>query len=297
MIKPTIYIMCGLPASGKTNWAKTHIYEEKGRKTIWISSDNIRKEIFGDENYQGNNKKVFNEMHKRTLKALDEGNDVIYDATNINRKDRAQIISVLPKYVRVVCIIAWTSIEECIRRDKERKRTVGKDVINKMLYKFQAPYYDEGFDSILAYNTMEEDADHYLDRQFNNMNIPHDNHHHSLDIATHCNFAFDYLMRKKQEGKKINEDVVSAAIFHDIGKPYVKRFSNYKGEKTDEAHYYQHQCVGAWISYGIKEFPIYSSWLISNHMDMFFDTKYFKKLPSFMKKDLELLHEADLAAH
>lgn len=65
----------------------------------------------------------------------------------------------------------------------------------------------------------------------------------------------------------------------------------------DTAHYYQHQCVGAWASYGIDDITPYSAWLISTHMEPFFNSKYYKNLPPFLKKDIDLLHEADLAAH
>jgi hypothetical protein len=32
-------------------------------------------------------------------------------------------------------------------------------------------------------------------------------------------------------------------------------------------------------------------------MDPFLNTKYWRNLPTFLKKDIDLLHEADLNAH
>lgn len=38
-----------------------------------------------------------------------------------------------------------------------------------------------------------------------------------------------------------------AAKYHDIGKLYTKTFVNFKGEETKEAHYYGHECFGAYL--------------------------------------------------
>ena len=76
----TLYCLVGIPASGKSTFANEHINEN----TIWISSDNIRKEIYGAETHQDNNIEVFEMMYKRTKEALNSGVNVIYDATNIS---------------------------------------------------------------------------------------------------------------------------------------------------------------------------------------------------------------------
>ena len=91
-------------------------------------------------------------------------------------------------------------------------------------------------------------------------------------------------------------DLKVAALYHDIGKPYVKAFVDSKGNECDTAHYYQHQCVGAWMAYGLEVDP-FVVWLIGVHMDVYLNTKYYNKLPVFLKNKVDLLHEADEAAH
>ena len=51
------------------------------------------------------------------------------------------------------------------------------------------------------------------------------------------------------------------------------------------------------MSYGFDTASPYIAWLISVHMDPFLNTKYYNKLPAFLKHDVDLLHEADKAAH
>lgn len=291
MTKPTLIMLCGIPGSGKTTYAKKF----KNDYTIYLSSDSIREALYGDESIQGNPSEVFALMQNRAIDLLNKGYDVIYDATNITRKDRAGIIAKCPKFVQIECHIVWAPIETCIERDTARERTVGKEVINRMLKRFQAPYYDEGIDQIRVILPDDFNQQKYIDDSMNAMKIPHDNPHHTLDIFDHCEGAYNYTVQHE----KYNNILALAASCHDIGKPYVKSFVNNNGEPSDSAHYYQHQCVGAWMVYGVivDEIGVDVAWLVSTHMTPFLNEKYYKNLPAYLKNSIDLLHEADLAAH
>ena len=292
MTRPKLIILCGIPGSGKSTYAKNYI--ERNCNTVHLSSDAIRKELYGDENIQGNPGEVFALMQKRAVETLNDGYDVIYDCTNITRKDRAGIINACPKFAKIECRIIWAPIEVCIERDAKRERTVGKEVIDRMLKRFQAPYCDEGIDDIMVILPDDFNKMQYTNTLLKLMEIPHDNPHHTLNIFDHCLEADKYIIKKTGE---YSNNSGFAAIFHDIGKPYVKAFVDSKGSPCEYAHYYQHQCVGAWISYGLEHTTPYIVWLISTHMDPFLNTKYYKNLPLYLKRDIDLLHEADLAAH
>ena len=159
-----------------------------------------------------------------------------------------------------------------------------------MLKKFQAPFFDEGIYEIKIIKPKGWNHDKYLVKCFKDLNISHDNPHHTLSILAHCEKARDYMCDSY-------DNVFYAAWWHDVGKPYVKSFTDSKGNPCEQAHYYQHQCVGAWMSYGFYMTTPMVAWLISTHMDPFLNTKYWRNLPTFLKKDVDLLHEADLNAH
>ena len=289
MTRPVLILLCGIPGSGKTTWAKNYI--SKNPDFVHLSSDAIRAELYGDENIQGNPVEVFTLMQKKAVESLNAGHNVVYDATSMTRKDRAGIISMCPKFTHIQCNIIWAPIETCIERDATRERTVGKEVIDRMLKRFQMSYYDEGIDEINIIRPENFDWDSYYDCIIDAMKIPHDNPHHQLDIYNHCREAFNYAVEKN-----FDCEIREAAYCHDCGKPYVKSFVNTKGELSDTAHYYQHQCVGAWIACGLT-FNIHTIWLISTHMAPFLNEKYYKNLSPYLKTMVDQLHECDMQAH
>ena len=82
--RPKFTMLVGPPGAGKSTYAGKIIDNE--RTTKYISSDAIRKELFGDENCQENGSEVFTLMQQRTLDALKNGYNVVYD------KDRKSVV-------------------------------------------------------------------------------------------------------------------------------------------------------------------------------------------------------------
>ena len=309
-----LIILCGLPGSGKSSYAEdlkrvnSTYYNEN---VIIHPSDAIREELFGDAGSQEDNGKVFELMHKRVRKDLCAGKTVIYDATNVTRKARKSAIACAnPACDTVECHIVWAELEECIRRDNLRDRKVGPAVIDKMIRRWQSPWIDEGFDEVkVILNQDNFDQVKYVACTTSNMHIPHENPHHQLGVWEHCMQAYhnvaQALQNEKQLSKATYDAILAAAFWHDIGKPYTKFFK--PGENI--AHYYDHHCVGGYLVYGLFLKPnhllrntemediCFISWIIANHMEGFFNSKYYKGLNPQWKWYLEVLHEADLAAH
>ena len=290
---PKFIMLVGIPGAGKsTKAAELTSKSIGGRGTIHLSSDAIREKLYGDESCQSDPVRVFSIMHENTLSALNDGYTVIYDATNITRKNRKEILDKIPNFVDKECIICWAPIEVCIERDRLRARTVGNAIIDRMLRRFEAPYYDEGFNKI----TVSIDGLHYNPRQYyldllSAINIPHDNPHHGADVLEHCRLCGMKLIGEAPDF------IVNAGFVHDIGKAYTKTFKNRKGENETIAHYYDHQAIGAWLSYGIEGNSPTLAWLISTHMAPFINKKYYNSLPPYYKSWIDKLHAADRAAH
>lgn len=137
-----VYILVGFPASGKSTYAKNLCGQI-------LSSDEIRKELYGNEEEQGNPKEVFDTLYQRmeTLLGLDA--DVIIDATNINRWERSKAIQIANRFsCNIICMCFDVTVEECKKRNANRERKVPDFVYDRMLSKYEEPSYDEGFSYI-----------------------------------------------------------------------------------------------------------------------------------------------------
>ena len=296
-IIPKLEILIGLPGSGKSTYAMEK--HKANRNSVYLSSDNIRGELYGNESIQGSPAEVFALMQSRAIEALKSGRDVFYDATNLTRKDRAGILTATPRYVYKQATVVFTPYEMCIERDTLRERSVGKEIIDKMIRRFQPPFYDEGFDFIHVYqNYSDEEYEQFLGKYgslLERMMIPHENPHHSLPVWKHCQEAEQYA-KDHFFKERFGNELTSAARLHDCGKYIVKDFHDSKGNPSECAHYYQHQCTSAWQCME-KTFNGFVIWLVGTHMDPFLDTKYYRNLDPWMKDAVDILHEADLAAH
>ena len=139
--RPILTVAVGIPGSGKTSYIREH-----GGKVV--SSDAIREELLGDMEDQTQNGVVFAEFHKRIREALLAGESVYADATNISIKSRKGYADAMKIAWKTKAVIVAAPFEECVRRDAERERTVGTEVIERMMRRFEMPFAEEGFDGI-----------------------------------------------------------------------------------------------------------------------------------------------------
>ena len=229
----TLYMMVGLPASGKSTYAKLLAEEVDG---LVLSSDAVRAEWYGSEEIQGDAGKIFREIEERCFNALKAGRNVIIDATNMNAKKRANFLKRMPECHKV-CVVMAVPFDVCIRRDEMRPRHVGPAVMEKMRKNFQMPYYNEGWDHIEIY--YPKDCDMVSAEYHYEMEIAFDqkNSHHSLTVGDHEEKA-----RVIAVDKNFSYIVVWAAGFHDCGKIWCQHFK----DGDPEAHYYNHQNISAY---------------------------------------------------
>ena len=143
-----VRILIGIPASGKSTFAKNFVFSHKDYKIV--STDDIRWKLFGNPSIQGNPKMIFAIAYKDIMSYLDKGCNVIFDATNITRKNRVNLINFL-KDCEVENIVADyfpVTIDVALERNQQRNRHVPEKVIHKMFGKIEKPKYEEGFSEI-----------------------------------------------------------------------------------------------------------------------------------------------------
>lgn len=139
------------PASGKSTYAKNLTTKEDA---IYVSRDEIRfSKIKEGEEYFSKEKEVFSEFVDRIQSALNDGKNVIADATHINRGSRAKILRALDtKKVEVIAVHVDCGFGNCLaRNDKREGRTkVPREAMENMHRYFSKPSLSEGFDSIIT---------------------------------------------------------------------------------------------------------------------------------------------------
>lgn len=286
-------MLFGLPASGKSYWAKAHL----NGSNIWISSDNFRESLGADKD----NNYIFNTMHSCTIDALTKGLTVIYDATNLARKHRMAILSeVKRKFPAVFCSIEVFMAPTEVLKERNSHRTgagcVPDEVFQKMLCSFQFPQFFEGWDEI----HMNEHNQYQLADMANATDFDQMNPHHKLTLWDHSSKAREIM--KDHYGDAVMRE---AAFFHDLGKPYTQTF-----DENGVAHYYGHENAGAYM-YALHAFELelYSFneildilFLINYHMRPYqwSDRTFQKDLKLFGAdkiKKLKLIHFCDEEAH
>ena len=150
----TIFFLYGIPASGKSTWAKDYVYKSRGRVKR-VNKDDLRAMIDVNSAWSSENEKfVLDIRDKIVLKALRHGHDVIIDDTNfpfggkhyLRMCELAQLVGdvqVVEKYFDI------TLKEALTRNNNADRRAVPEDIIHNMFkkhiqgrpYEFKTVYF------------------------------------------------------------------------------------------------------------------------------------------------------------
>ena len=144
--KNVLIVMCGLPASGKSTYSQ---WLEESGVFKRVCPDLIRKELYGDENIQGDGNKVFSIAHERIQVYGTFGDNVVFDATSIDRRTRIKLVEEMrPHFDIIICKYFSTPLYICKIRNEQRERQVPYEVLESMERRFRTPTVDEGFDLV-----------------------------------------------------------------------------------------------------------------------------------------------------
>ena len=233
----TLIILIGLPASGKSTYARELINDFKD-EAVWLSSDNIRIKY----DYKISNEEVFKIMWNGVKTAAIQKKIIIYDATNLFAKNRIHLINQFKKVCKdnglkgkVECTLFLQPINVLFKRNAGRvgREVVPEDVIWRMMKQFQFPMKAEGYDSIFISKT-SNGKELFIDEI---MMMPQDNPHHTMSLGEHLSVAAE-----KAIINSYSTNVYIASLYHDVGKWFCKEIDD-KGI----AHYYGHENIGAYM--------------------------------------------------
>lgn len=150
-----LWLLIGLPGSGKSTWAEH--FRQTGPAIAYISTDQIRQQLFGSEATQGPWAKVWQQVRQEWQSAIQQTQQgqlsgALYDATNVQRRGRRQVIKTAQAigFTRVIAIWLDVPLTECLQRNQRRSRQVPTAVIQAMARQLSGapPHSSEGFDAV-----------------------------------------------------------------------------------------------------------------------------------------------------
>lgn len=146
------HFLIGIPASGKSTFAQ-HLAQLIPNSVI-ISTDAIRKQLYGDEIIQGQWPEIEKHLFQKVEETLANQQTIIYDATNAQRHYRLSWLQQFNQSYKNHHWVAWwldTPVDLCKIRNQQRSRYVPPMVIDRMIQGLQdyPPSLSEGFETII----------------------------------------------------------------------------------------------------------------------------------------------------
>lgn len=135
----------GLPASGKSTWARAKQAEFPQGDVKRVNKDDLRAMLDAGKWSPENEAFVVYVRDCIVAAALEKGKSVVVDDTNLAPEHEVRLREIAEKNGVVFEVVDFThvSLEECIERDRPRSASVGERVIREMWEQFLKPAASE----------------------------------------------------------------------------------------------------------------------------------------------------------
>lgn len=152
MNAPKLYMMVGVPGSGKSTWIK---------KQNWaLGLTVVSTDVFVEDYAKAKGKTYFevfeeymptavNLMSEQVVFAREHGHTIIWDQTSTTIASRAKKFRMLPEYYAIAVVFRIPAPAELQKRLASRpEKVIPYEVMDDMIAKWQEPTEDEGFKEI-----------------------------------------------------------------------------------------------------------------------------------------------------
>ena len=151
---PTVYMLIGVPASGKSTWiaaqpfdwnktviASTDAYIERVAKQRGLTYNDVFRDVIAQADV---------EMMEKVKEAVAHGLDIVWDQTNTGAHNRAKKLALIPDSYKKIGVVfpVPEPVEHARRLDSRVGKRIPPWVMRNMLNNFDMPTSKEGFDEI-----------------------------------------------------------------------------------------------------------------------------------------------------
>lgn len=151
---PKFYMLIGVPASGKSTWLKQNIHsgvsvassddyiESKAAAQNKTYNDVFRDEVKAGNQWAINTAKV----------AVELGQDLVWDQTNLTKKSRAPKLALIPDEYEKIAVFFRTPHPEVHRKrlDSRPGKKIPDHIVGGMAATIEPPSKEEGFHEIIT---------------------------------------------------------------------------------------------------------------------------------------------------
>jgi predicted kinase len=147
-----LIMLVGVPTSGKSTFSN----QQKYSKYIRISSDDILQEVAKERQqsyntvFKANIRFAQIAMMKVLRKAIEDGKSIIWDQTNLTRKQRKEKLKHIPAHYKKTAVYFIVDLKTALQRNTQRPgKVIPPEVLERMIKEYELPTLEEGFDTII----------------------------------------------------------------------------------------------------------------------------------------------------
>jgi len=151
-MNPEVIFLVGIPTSGKSTFSNNPKYS----KYVRVSSDDILQEIAKERQqsyntvFKGNIRFAQIAMMKVLRKAIEENKSILWDQTNLTKKQRREKIKQIPAHYKKTAVYFVIDLKTALQRNTQRPgKVIPPEVLERMIKEYELPTNEEGFDEII----------------------------------------------------------------------------------------------------------------------------------------------------
>jgi tRNA uridine 5-carbamoylmethylation protein Kti12 len=152
MSTPEAIFLVGVPTSGKSTYANKLKKLPYWENAIVLSTDNYIERVAQErgltynEVFKGNIRFAQISMMKSLCKAIEENKSLIWDQTNIIRKQRREKLKKIPTHYKKTVVYFVVNLETALKRNTQRPgKVIPPEVLERMIKEYELPTLEEGF--------------------------------------------------------------------------------------------------------------------------------------------------------